>query len=117
VRQDLLLLASRLLGGDCLILLLDNAIGFGLFLRCVLAHCFRGLVAHDICLSSNGFLTCGISVSPEGTSLCLFKKGDANLQEGSEGSSKLTDLHFHRMIAVVIQQRDGIPRERLTVEG
>jgi hypothetical protein len=33
------------------------------------------------------------------------------------GSSKLTDLHFHRMIAVVIQQRDGIPRERLTVEG
>ena len=114
MRQDLLLLASRLLGGDCLILLLDNAIGFGLFLRCVLAHCFRGLVAHDICLSSNGFLPCGISVSPEGTSLCLFMKADANLPEGS---SKLTDLHFHRMIAVIIQQGDGITLEGLTVEG
>ena len=114
MRQDLLLLASRLLGGDCLILLLDNAIGFGLFLRRVLAHCFRGLVAHDICLSSNGFLTCGISVSPEGISLCLFMKGDANLHEGS---SKLTDLHFRRMIAVVIHQGNGIARERLTVKG
>jgi hypothetical protein len=103
-----------LLRGDRLILPLDNVIGLGLFLRCVLAHCFRGLVAHDICLSSNGFLTCGISVSPEGTSLCLFMKGDANLQEGS---SKLTDLHFHSMIAVVILQWDGITRERLTVEG
>jgi hypothetical protein len=52
--------------------------------------------------------------SPKGILSCHFMEDVANPQGKF---SKLTDLHFHRMIAVVIQQGDAISRERLTVEG
>jgi hypothetical protein len=42
------LLAGHLLCGGSLLLLLVNAVGFGLFLRYVLVYCFGGLVAHDV---------------------------------------------------------------------
>ena len=48
VPGGLLLFASHLLGGDSLLLLLQIAIGFGLFLRCVFVYCFGGFVAHGI---------------------------------------------------------------------
>jgi hypothetical protein len=74
----LFLLASHLLCGDGLLFLLDRAIGFGLFLGCLLAYCFRGLVAHDVAFRLIVCSPAAFETSPKGISPCPLIEGLAS---------------------------------------